>query len=182
LEDFILNMRIAHVALVATFCIAVVAQAQTTGDANKPAAPAPVVATPPPAPPAAPKPVTVVLKGVFQGNSARLVGAGKLQIDQDVVAKINDFGHLKQVIIGGHTDRLGKAAANQRLSEKRADAVKDYLVSKGVDGKLIETFGFGATQPLQGLPRCEDNLPKKKLIECLAPHNRVEVGIQPAAK
>lgn len=182
-----MSKRIVPAALVAALFIAVVAQAQTTGDAGKPQdktatpPPAPAAAAPA-APVAAPKPVTVVLKGIFEGNSAGLTAAGKIQIDQEVVTKIKNFGQVKQLIISGHTDRVGRAAAKQRISEKRANAVKDYLVSKGVDGKLIDTFGFGATQPVQGVARCEDKLPKKKLIECLAPHNRVEVEIQPAAK
>jgi len=195
-----LSKQIVHATLVAAFCIAAVAQAQTSanggGPSDKKAAPASVVEAPaaapavqapvaPPAaaPAAAPKAVTVVLKGsLFDHNSASLKGAAKVQIDQDVVAKINGFGQVKQVIVAGHTDRIGKAAHNQQLSEKRANAVKDYLVSKGIDGKLIETFGFGATQPVQGVPKCADALPRKKLIECLKPHSRVEVEIQPAAK
>ena len=175
-----MSKKIAHATLVAALCIAFVAHAQTA-----PTTPAPVAppAPPPAAPAAAPKPVTVVLKGsLFDTNRATLKAAAKLQLDQDVVAKISSFGQVKQVIIGGHTDRLGKAAVKQKLSEKRADAVKDYLVSKGVDSALIETLGYGATQPVQGLPKCEDSLPKAKLVECLEPHNRVEIEIQPAVK
>ena len=142
-------------------------------------APAPVVA----APPAAPKAVTVILAGsVFDFNKAVLKPAAKAQLDKEVIDKAKSFAGIKQVIVSGHTDRIGKAAYNQKLSEKRADAVKAYLVSKGMDGKLIDTFGFGATQPAQGVPKCDDKLARKKLIECLAPHRRAVVEVQPAAK
>lgn len=145
------------------------------------AARAPVAATA--AAPAAPKAVTVVLKGrLFDFGKATLKPAAKAQLDQEVVAQAKRMGPLKQLIVAGHSDRLGKAAYNQKLSERRANAVRDYLVSKGVDGKLIDTFGFAATQPAQGVPKCEDRLPRKKLIDCLEPHRRVEIEIQPAAK
>ncbi len=155
-------------------------------------APAPVVAAPPPAAPAAPLPppapaapkvVTVVLKGsLFDFNKATLKPAAKAQLDQEVLAKLANLGKIKQVIVSGHADRIGKAAANQKLSEKRADAVKAYLVAKGIDGQLIDTFGFGSTQPAQGVPKCDDKLPRKKLIVCLEPHRRAVVEIQAAAK
>ena len=142
--------------------------------------PAPVTA---PAAPAAPKAVTVVLSGsVFDFNKAVLKPAAKAQLDKEVVAKAKSFASIKQVIISGHTDRIGKPSYNQKLSEKRAEAVKAYLVSKGMDGKLIETFGFGATQPAQGVPKCDDKLPRQKLIACLEPHRRAVVEVHPNAK
>lgn len=148
-----------------------------------PPPPAPVAPPPPPPPPAAPKAVSVVLKGsFFDFNKASLKPAAQGQLDAEVVAKVQSFGRVKQVIVSGHTDRIGKPAYNQKLSEKRAEAVKAYLVGKGVDGQLIDTFGFGATQPAQGVPKCDDKLPRKKLIECLEPHRRVVIDIQPAAK
>ncbi len=154
-------------------------------------APAPVIAPPappPPAPPAppppappAPKAVTVVLKAsFFDFNKDVLKTAAKEQLDREVVAKVQSFGRVKQIIVSGHTDRIGKPAYNQKLSEKRADAVKAYLVGKGIDGKLIDTFGFGATQPAQGVPKCDDKLARPKLAACLEPHRRVVVEIQPA--
>ena len=153
-------------------------------------APAPMIEpkkAAPPAPaaaPAAPKAVTVVLQAssLFDFNKAVLKPAAKTQLDRDVVAKVKDFGSIKQVIVGGHSDRIGKPAYNQKLSEKRADTVKAYLVSKGLDAKLIDTFGFGATQPAQGVPKCDDKLARKKLIACLEPHRRAVIEIQPSSK
>ena len=78
---------------------------------------------------------------------------------------------LEVVLVTGHTDRIGTEAYNQKLSERRADAVRDYLVSKGVDKAKIETIGLGEKQPVV---QCDQkNL--KALIECLQPNRRVEV-------
>jgi OOP family OmpA-OmpF porin len=78
---------------------------------------------------------------------------------------------LEVVLVTGHTDRIGSDAYNQKLSERRADAVRDYLVSKGVDKAKIEAIGLGEKQPLV---QCDQkNL--KDLIACLQPNRRVEV-------
>ena len=76
----------------------------------------------------------------------------------------------------GHTDRLGTDAHNQPLSLRRADAVRDYLVSKGVPRDKIETIGMGEKQPLPGVVCDQKN--QKALIECLAPNRRVEVEVK----
>ena len=81
------------------------------------------------------------------------------------------------MLVTGHTDRLGSQQYNQKLSEKRAEVVKGYLVSKGVPVDKIETMGAGKTQPATGVPKCDDKLPKKKLIECLAPHRRFTIDV-----
>jgi OOP family OmpA-OmpF porin len=52
------------------------------------------------------------------------------------------------VIATGHTDSVGTDAYNQRLSERRAAAVKDYLVSKGIPASKITTIGKGESQPV----------------------------------
>ena len=86
------------------------------------------------------------------------------------------FGKPKDdVIVNGHADRLGSGQYNQRLSEKRADAVRAYLVSKGADASHVETLGFGKTTPVKS---CPDQKDRKSLIECLAPNRRVVVEIQ----
>jgi outer membrane protein OmpA-like peptidoglycan-associated protein len=62
----------------------------------------------------------------------------------DVVVRNN----VKRISIEGHTDNKGVKAANQTLSEDRARAVKDYLVSQGVDAKRLESAGYGDTKPI----------------------------------
>lgn len=135
-----------------------------------------------PAPPAAPKAITLSAKSLFDFNKAVLKPEAREKIDKEVISKLSDIGTIKLIVVSGHTDRIGSAAYNQKLSEKRAEAVKTYLVAKGVDGSLIETFGFGKTQPEQGVAKCDDKLPRKKLIACLEPHRRVVIEIQGTAK
>ena len=103
-----------------------------------PVAAAPLPA-PAPAPAPAPKVITIAAKALFDFNKALLKPAAREQIDQEVVSKLAGIGQIKLIVISGHTDRIGAAVYNQQLSEKRAEAVKAYLVSKGVDGNAIET-------------------------------------------
>jgi len=135
-----------------------------------------------PAPPAAPKVITISSKSLFDFNKAVLKPEAMSQIDNDVLAKIKAIGKIDLIVVSGHADRLGSATYNQKLSEKRADAVKAYLVGKGLDGNAIETFGFGKTQPAQGVAKCDDKLPRQKLIACLEPHRRVVIEIKGSAK
>ena len=99
---------------------------------------------------------------------------GKAAIDSQVVGKLAQVQKLEVVLVTGHTDRLGSDAYNQKLSVKRADAVRDYLVGKGVDKAKIETLGLGEKQPVV---QCEQKN-RKELIACLAPNRRVEVQVK----
>jgi outer membrane protein OmpA-like peptidoglycan-associated protein len=144
-------------------------------------APPPVVRTaapPPPAPPAAPaaqvQRITLDSKVLFDFDKAVLKPEGQAAIDSQVVGKLAQVQKLEVVLVTGHTDRLGSDAYNQKLSERRADAVRDYLVSKGVDKSKIETIGMGPKQPVV---QCEQK-EMKALIECLQPNRRVEVEVK----
>jgi len=80
--------------------------------------------------------------------------------------------------VSGHADRLGSDAYNLTLSRRRADTVRDYLVSKGVDRAKIETLGMGEKQPVV---QC-DQKAMKALIECLQPNRRVDVEVKGETK
>ena len=84
---------------------------------------------------------------------------------------------VRYLQVSGHTDRIGKVDYNRQLSEKRAEAVRDYPVAKGVSAEKIEVFGFGQTMPIRS---CADSsrLRRADLIECLAPNRRVVMEIQ----
>jgi len=150
-------------------------------------APAPAVTPPPPPPPPAPAPapaptvqkITLAAKALFDFDKAVLKPEGKAAIDSEVISKLNSVSKLELVLVTGHTDRIGSQAYNQKLSERRANAVRDYLVSKGVARDKIETLGMGKTQPVPGVV-CNQAYPKerKALIECLAPNRRVEVEVK----
>ncbi|MBK9703383.1 MAG: OmpA family protein [Betaproteobacteria bacterium] len=141
-----------------------------------PPPPAPKPATPAPAPVPAPQvqKITLDSKVLFDFDKAVLKPEGKAAIDSQVVGKLAQVQKLEVVLVTGHTDRLGSDAYNQKLSVKRADAVRDYLVGKGVDKAKIETLGLGEKQPVV---QCEQKN-RKELIACLAPNRRVEVQVK----
>jgi OmpA-OmpF porin, OOP family len=151
----------------------------------KPApAPQAVPAPPPPAPVAKPEPkpepkkpaiVNLASTELFEFNKAVLTQEARSKLDNEVVAKLRDLKDVRFIIVNGHADRLGSAQYNQRLSEKRADAVRAYLVSKGVDQSKVETLGFGKTLPVKA---CPDQKDRKGLIACLAENRRVVVEVQ----
>jgi len=150
----------------------------------KPAAPAPGAKPAAAAPAAAAAKrcdATITLQGdqVFQFARADLNAAAKARLDKDVLAKLLTCGRIEAVVIEGHTDRLGSQQYNQKLSERRAESVKRYLVTKGVDRNKIETIGMGKTVPAKF---CPDDKDRKKLIECLAPSRRAIVSIKGPAK
>lgn len=149
----------------------------------KPTAPAIAAPAPTPAPAlAAPKrcdfAVTLGADETFAFNKAALNSAAKKRIDDEAIAKLGNCAKVDIVMITGHTDRLGTHQYNQKLSEKRADAVAAYLKSKGVTAE-IDTLGAGKTQSIKV---CDDKLPRKKLIECLAPNRRVVIEVRGLAK
>jgi len=73
--------------------------------------------------------------------------AGKRVIDEEVVAPMKEHRELR-ALIEGHTDSIGPEAYNQRLSERRANAVRDYMVSRGIEGSRITTKGWGESKPI----------------------------------
>src|SRR6267142_230343 len=80
-----------------------------------------------PAPKTEPKkPAVVNLASIelFEFNKATLTDEAKKKLDAEVVAKLKDFGQIRYINVNGHADRLGSAQYNQRLSERRAEAVR----------------------------------------------------------
>jgi OOP family OmpA-OmpF porin len=125
-------------------------------------------------PAAAPAKETIVVHGdgLFDFNKATIKPEGKKRLDE-AVARFKDK-KLESVVITGHTDRFGSAKYNEKLSQKRADAVKDYLASKGVDKTKISAAGKGSTMPRTKADECPGKQ-SKKVIACLAPDRRVEI-------
>lgn len=111
---------------------------------------------------------------MFGFDRAVLDHAAQKRIDAEVLAKLPACSRIESITITGHTDRLGSRQYNQKLSEKRANAVAAYLKRKGVSAR-IDTQGVGETQPIQS---CSDTLAHTKLISCLAPNRRVVIEVQ----
>lgn len=138
--------------------------------------PAPVAKPEPkPEPPKKPAVVNLASTELFEFNKAVLTKEARAKLDSEVVAKLGELREVRYIIVNGHADRLGSPQYNQKLSEKRADAVRAYLVSKGVDANKVETLGFGKTLPVKA---CPDQKERKAVIECLAPNRRVVVEVQ----
>jgi len=123
--------------------------------------------------------VTVAADALFDFNKSTLRPEGKQKLDE-VAAKADKLV-LEVVIAVGHADRIGSAAYNQKLSEKRAASVKDYLVSKGIPANRVYTEGKGSAQPVTKPGQCKG--PKSaKVIACLQPDRRVDIEIIGTAK
>ena len=148
-------------------------------------APVPVPAPKPEAPkppPEKPKPVaekiTFAADVLFDFDKAAIKPEGKSKLD-DLSSKVRGI-ELEVVIAIGHTDPIGSDAYNQRLSVRRAEAVKAYLVSKGLEPNRIYTEGKGEKQPVTG-DRCKrmgkEHRSNKKLVDCLQADRRTEIEV-----
>lgn len=131
------------------------------------AAPAPSAApAPAPAPaPAVASKVTYAADAFFDFDKSVLKPEGKAKLD-DLVSKVKNV-NLEVIIAVGHTDSIGTDAYNQKLSVRRAEAVKAYLVSKGIEKNRVYTEGKGEKQPIA------DN----KTKEGRAKNRRVEIEV-----
>ena len=146
------------------------APAPAPAPAAKPApAPAPApVARPAPAPAApavAATKVTYAADAFFDFDKSALKAEGRAKLD-DLVGKIKGIS-LEVIIAVGHTDSVGSDSYNQKLSVKRAEAVKAYLVTKGIEKNRVYTEGKGEKQPVA------DN----KTSEGRAKNRRVEIEV-----
>jgi OOP family OmpA-OmpF porin len=158
--------------------------APTPAPAPAPAArPAPAPApTPAPMAKPAPKPmaekVTLAADVLFDFDRALIKPDGKSKLD-DLSGKMKGVD-LEVVIAIGHADSIGTPGYNQALSVRRAEAIKAYLVSKGVEANRVYTEGKGETQPVTA-GKCKgmgkEHRSNKKMVECLQPDRRTEVEV-----
>ena len=109
-------------------------------------APAPAPAARPAPPPAAATKVTYAADTFFDFDKSVLKADGKAKLD-DLAGKVKAI-NLEVIIAVGHTDATGSDAYNQKLSVKRADAVKAYLITKGIEKNRVYTEGKGEKQPV----------------------------------
>lgn len=132
-------------------------------------------AKPAAAPTPAAKKVTLAADALFDFDKAVLRPEGKAKLDK-LSADIKNI-KLEVIIAVGHADRLGKDAYNQKLSERRAAAVKDYLVGKGVEANRVYAEGKGKKQPVTAGKCGKSEKKTKQLIQCLQPDRRVDIEV-----
>jgi OOP family OmpA-OmpF porin len=117
------------------------------------------------------KPIRLQADALFGFDSAQLTDAGKMRLD-DLVGQLTAATlQNKKIEITGYTDRIGAEDYNRDLSKRRADAVQDYLVSKGVAPTYIESSGLGENNPVVD---CKGEK-GQALKDCLAPNRRTEI-------
>jgi OOP family OmpA-OmpF porin len=157
--------------------VAEVAPEPTPVAAVEPApAPEPVVVAPEPVVvPCKPtfETITISAEKLFAFDKAKLQDGPKPVLD-GVVSQLKAHPEFKLVMINGHTDRIGSTVYNQKLSERRANQVKEYLTSQGVDANRLQAVGKGESEPVVAC----DGIRGKKLVECLQPNRRVVISDQ----
>jgi len=156
--------------------------AASTSECDPASAPAPMAKADEPA--ATPRPLAVAVPtrermtfdadALFDFDKADLRPAGKLALD-DFLGKMKGI-NPETITTDGHTDRFGSEAYNQRLSERRAQAVKTYLVSHGIEASRVRAEGHGEMQPVTKAGQCE-GAKSAKVIACLQPDRRVEIEV-----
>ncbi len=93
----------------------------------------------------------------------------------DFVAKLRQFKTIQRILITGHTDRLGSPAYNSRMSEARAQSIRQFLIDEGFSASLIQVAGAGESDPLV---TCSGDRATAELRACLQVNRRVEVRVK----
>jgi outer membrane protein OmpA-like peptidoglycan-associated protein len=125
-----------------------------------------------------PRPLSLTWSAEFPFGSTELTDEMRARLDAEVIAKVAG-AQVRFVQVSGHADRLGESHLNQQISEKRALAMRDYLVAKGIDPEKVEVLGFGQTLPVKACPEAKR---RSELIECLAPNRRAVLELQAAPR
>lgn len=136
-----------------------------------------VVQAPTPAPTVVPlRRVNYEAESLFTFATSEVRPEGKAALDRFAMELAGT--QFDKITVEGHTDRLGSAEFNQKLSVQRAEAVKNYLMQvRGLDGSKISAVGLGEDKPLTKPEDCKGNAQTSKLIACLQPDRRVEIEV-----
>ena len=148
------------------------------------ATPVAVKAPPKPAPrvlPPAPVAFKLAVDTLFDFDSATLRPEGRAMLDK-LADRIN-HAEFSSIGIVGHADRIGSESYNRVLSERRARAVRSYLIARGLDAGKLSAWGVGSSEPVTTEDQCRGER-GKRLIGCLAPDRYVALktsGTTPTA-
>ena len=117
--------------------------------------------------------MVITLSGavLFTSGKSDLLPAAQIKLN-DVAKALIDQDPDSTMVVEGHTDSQGSAASNQELSDKRAQAVRDYLVSRGIAADRVKSQGFGPGRPIG----------ENTSAEGRANNRRVEIVVQPSKK
>ena len=141
--------------------------------AAPPPAPTPLVVAPPPQPPVIEQ-ISLSSDVLFAFDKAELKPEGMKKID-DIASRLQG-ANVQLINTIGYADRIGNEQYNQKLSEKRAAAVKDYLAQKGIESSKVRSEGRGEADPVTG-DQCK-GVRGSKLISCLQPDRRVDIEVR----
>ncbi|MDX3906509.1 MAG: OmpA family protein [Pigmentiphaga sp.] len=131
------------------------------------------VAQPAPAP-APVRTISMSADVLFEFASARLRVDGQRELDR-IVASLRNETLPYEIQIVGHSDRIGSEQINRRLSLQRAQAVRDYLIGRGLSPSGLSVDGRGSAEPVA---QCQGNRATEELKSCLAPNRRVTLNIR----
>ena len=150
------------------------------------AAATPAAATPAPAPvPVVKKrtafvPYTLQTEALFAYNKSEISDAGKQKMHHEIIEQVKEHSQDTVILVTGHADRIGSEEYNMKLSQRRADAVKVYLVDQGIEGSRIETAAKGESEPIASCDgiKGKANSKNKALIACLQPNRRIVLDLK----
>lgn len=115
--------------------------------------------------------VTISAEKLFGFDQAKLQAGAKPVLD-DIAAKLKAQPMFELIMVTGHTDRIGSESYNQKLSEKRAKLVAEYLASQGLDASRLKAVGKGESEPVAAC----NGVRGKALVKCLQPNRRVVIS------
>lgn len=121
-----------------------------------------------------PSPARMTWTALFDFDSAALNAEQRARLDAELGRRLEGM-ELRHIKLTGYTDPIGAVEYNRKLSQQRAEALRQYLLRQGVDAGRIEVAGYGAAPPARD---CPAGLSRIELIECLAPNRRVVVEVE----
>lgn len=139
---------------------------------------APASATTPDAAPAAP--IALRVETLFDCDKAIISTDGKKLLDDEVVSKMKQYPQINVLQLTAYADRIGSADYNLGLSLRRANTVKAYLMSRGIEEKRLEASARGETEQVISCSEIKgkESCANQKLAQCLQPNRRVIIKIE----
>ncbi|MDR3391673.1 MAG: OmpA family protein [Sulfuriferula sp.] len=133
-----------------------------------------------PAPVAGFETITLQAETLFDFDKSMIRADGRKILDDQVVSKMKQYPRVEVILVTGYADRIGSDDYNQALSQRRADAVKAYLVDQGVNDQRIETAAKGESDPIVACDSVKGKVSgsNRNLVNCLQPNRRVTVEVK----